>query len=426
MKKWLTRCAVVAALILTVLLVVVLQPNGPGIGTGKPLPPGKVRPQLVIAQFTAVLLAPDGSLWAWGGGLNYTLKYVFPQPAISQTPCRIGSESDWTQVAAGVEHVVALKNDGSLWSWGRNDHGQVGQGNLTNYIATPTRIGTETNWTQICANFDHSLALKSDGSLWAWGENEDGELGDGTTNDRAIPTLIGAARDWRTIAASCARDFALKKNGTLWVWGHHGGSNDLTPRQIAPDTNWLAFSDCGGALVALKTDGTLWLEGTYAYKVAPAFVSGPTEHFVQFGQDRDWTEVYVGAYHFYGRKKDGSWWGCGGNDSGELGPGTKVRAVASPQRLPFNFDPWAFATESLTTLLLSKDGKLWTWGCRLGVDEPGVLRRNFEALVAPAVKRIPSLGSLIKSDIDYSPHLLWELPPEVQRSLRTAPAAARE
>jgi alpha-tubulin suppressor-like RCC1 family protein len=114
-----------------------------------------------------------------------------------------------------------------------------------------------------------------------------------------------------------------------------------------------------------------------------------------------------------GRKKNGMWWGCGGNDSGELGLGAKVRAVASPQRLPFNFDPWAVAADWGTTLLLSKDGKLWTWGRRMGVDEPGVLRRNFEVLAAPAVKRIPSLGFLIKSDIDYAPHLLWELPPEV-------------
>src|ERR1700733_77488 len=246
MKKLLTRFAVAAALILTVLLVVMLQPQAPAIRTGKPLPPGKVRPQLVFAQDTAVLLAPDGSLWAWGGDL-FKLKNVFPLPAISQVPLRVGLDSNWTQVAAGAMHVVALKNDGSLWSWGMNDEGQVGQGKLTNYIGTPTRIGTETNWTQVSANFTHSLALKNDGSLWAWGGNSEGELGDGTTNNRAIPTRIGTARDWRAIAASNARNFALKKNGTLWVWGHHGGSNDLTPRQIAPDTNWLALSDCGGA-----------------------------------------------------------------------------------------------------------------------------------------------------------------------------------
>jgi alpha-tubulin suppressor-like RCC1 family protein len=321
-------------------------------------------------------------------------------------------------------HVVALKNDGSLWAWGFNDQGQVGQGNRTNYIATPTRIGTETNWTQICANFTHSLALKNDGSLWAWGGNGTGELGDGTTNNRAIPTLIGTARDWRTIAASCARNLALKKNGTLWVWGHHGGMNDLTPRQIAPDTNWLAFSDCGGALMALKTDGTLWLEGQYAYKVAPAFVSGPTENFVQVGRDRDWTEVYVGAYLFYGRKKDGRWWGGGDSDVGELGLGTKVRAVASPQRLPFDFDPWAFATESGTTLLLSKDGKLWTWGLRLGAGQLGVARQKVQAFLAPVVKRFPSLRFVIKSDIDWTPHLLWQLPPEVRRSLGAGPKSA--
>ena len=100
MKKWLTRCAVAAALILIVLLVV-LQSNAPGIRTGKPLPPGKVRPQLVSVPDTAVLLAPDGSLWALAGAF-FNLTNVLPQSAISQSPLRLGADSDWAQ--ADVRH----------------------------------------------------------------------------------------------------------------------------------------------------------------------------------------------------------------------------------------------------------------------------------------------------------------------------------
>ncbi len=206
------------------LLVTLLQPNAPGIRTGKPLPPGKVRPQLVQAWQAAVLLAPDGSLWAWGGTMDggaakYSLMSVFPRATVLQFPRRIGFDSDWSQVASGVQHTLALKNDGSLWAWGWNGQGEVGQANLTNHYGAPTRIGAETNWTQISAGTGFSLALRNDGSLWAWGRNDEGQLGDGTTNNTFVPAMIGKDRDWQTIAAGAGFSFALKSNGTLWGWG---------------------------------------------------------------------------------------------------------------------------------------------------------------------------------------------------------------
>src|SRR5665213_3136957 len=171
MRKCLAHYAMAAALFLIVLTAMGLQPKMPEIRMGKPLPPGKVRPQLINVGDTAVLLAPDGSLWAWGGTFLSNM-CVFPQPVILQVPHRIGSDSDWTQVTAGgTWFTVALKNDGSLWAWGWNGDGAVGHPDLTNHYGIPTRIGTETNWTNVCAGPYHSLALKNDGSLWAWGYN---------------------------------------------------------------------------------------------------------------------------------------------------------------------------------------------------------------------------------------------------------------
>src|SRR5579863_1442821 len=192
MNKWLTRCAVAAALIGVVLLVVVSQYHSSGIWMGKPLPPGKVKPQLANAWSSGVLLAPDGSLWAWGwSGVGNTT--LFPQADSSQVPQRIGSDSDWTQVAAGMENTLALKKDGSLWVWGKTNFGQIGQPVRSNYFGTPTRIGSETNWSQISisTSSDNNLALKNDGSLWGWGDNGAGQLGDGTTNNRSVPAMIG-------------------------------------------------------------------------------------------------------------------------------------------------------------------------------------------------------------------------------------------
>ena len=419
-RKWLRRCAVAAVLIvITVLAVVALQPHSPGIRTGKPLPPGKVRPQLVNGWDTALLLAPDGSLWAWGGA-RFNLMSVFPQPEILPFPHRVGSDSDWSQVAAGgIMHTVGLKTDGSLWAWGWNRQGEVGQGNMTTrHYGMPTRIGTETNWTSICAGLNHSLALKNDGSLWAWGANTDGVLGTGVTNDAAVPTMIGLDREWRTIAAGRFASFAIKSNGTIWGWGNctSGGSNDLAPKQIGFDTNWISISAGSYAILALKADGTIWGGGKNASS-ASAFHSCPTTNFTQIGRDGDWTEIHTASSSFFARKKNGGWWGWGLNDFRQLGLGINVAEVISPQRLPFDCEARAFAPGVGNTLVLGTDGKLWTWGYPQGV--PSAARNRFEAFVYPAVRRFPALGFLIKDEIDYAPRLLWELPPDVRRRLGT-------
>jgi len=253
MKKWLTRCALAATLIGIVLLVMVSQYHPSGIWMGQALQPGKVTPQLVNAGDTAVLLAPDGSLWAWGGTIFSNMS-VLPQPAVSQVPLRVGSDTDWMGVSCGL-NTLAIKNDGSLWTWGWKD--PTGPENLTNHYDCPTRIGSETNWTQICTCFGHNLALKNDGSLWAWGGNVQGVLDNGSTYNPFTPTLIRSGLDWRSIVAQFFSGFALKSNGTIWGWQQGAVSNNLTPRQIMPGSNWMAISAYGPTFLALQTDGTL-------------------------------------------------------------------------------------------------------------------------------------------------------------------------
>jgi alpha-tubulin suppressor-like RCC1 family protein len=341
---------------------------------------------------------------------------VLPQPGNLQFPKCVGSNSIWKQVADTHYRTVALKNDGSLWYWGWSP----GLPTPPKFVITPTRIGAETNWAQICGSM-HNLALKNDGSLWAWGFNNYGQLGDGTTNAAAEPIMIGTGRDWRTIAANNFDSFAIKKNGTLWGWGSGTSTTNLTPKQLAAGTNWQSISAHEFTLIALKTDGTLWLEGANAQSVASDFVPKPTEDVTQVGRDTDWIEIYAAGNSFFVRKGDGSWWVCGQNYWGELGVGTNIAAIASPQPLPYHFEPWAFAPGTGTTLLLARDGKLWTWGRRLGAARPTAGRRKFEAFIAPAVKRFPSLRFLIKSDLDLTPRLLWELPREVRRALQSEP-----
>jgi alpha-tubulin suppressor-like RCC1 family protein len=379
---------------------------------------------MVNGYFYDVLLAPDGSLWAWGGLLAWGVPAsLSPKDSFSRTPQRVGSDSNWRQVACREEGPVALKNDGSLWIWGFNQSGP-----------NPTRISTETNWSQICAEDGGILCLQTDGSMWTWDSTEQPMAASLTnTNSAPLPRMIGTDRDWRMIAAASKTNFALKTNGTLWEWETEGaGSNHLAPRQVAPDTNWQTISSFMATFLALKTDGTLWTTSSNLANVASAFVPDPTREFTRIGPDTDWGEVYAGRGCFYARKKDGSWWASGWNTDGQLGfpkntpPGIPTRPATSPQRLPFDFDAWAISGPCGDTMMLGKDGKLWCWGVRLGITHSSGARKKFETFVAPAVKRFPRLGFLIKSNIliDRTPHLLWELPAEVRRSLGREPQGA--
>jgi hypothetical protein len=370
-----------------------------GVWVGKPLPPGNVTPRLIVPEGAGSLgaawfLAPDGSLWNWGKwrlGWNNSL-------GIGAIPQRFGSDTHWVKVAEAGFAVLGLKDDGTLWSWGWNQ--QLGPGTALNLA--PTRIGAETNWVQMAAGWDHGLALKNDGSLWAWGLNDHGQLGDGTTNHRPNPVLVGTDKDWEAIAANSIASFALRTNGTLWAWGQIAGKIELAPRQLNADTNCVAIAACTDELLVLKSDGTLWRR--------PRIWSSSQAHLTQIGTGRDWKQIDTGPGGHSARKQDGSWWVCG-------------LASDAPQPVPYGFDPWGLGLGDQTTVVLTKDGALWSWGNRLG-SEPSLARIKIQDILARIERRWPSLGhffppkiGVFELEVDKTPHRLWELPAEVRRSL---------
>lgn len=219
----------------------------------------------------------DGSLWAWGNNVvgelgdgTYEHKYI---------PTRIGNDNDWMMVDANGSvfineggHVIALKTNGTLWAWGRNGHGQLGDGTTINKII-PIQIGTSNDWKYVSAGNTHNLAIKNDGTLWAWGLNNVGQLGDGTTISKLIPTQIGTSNDWKIVKAHLDFSLGIKNDGTLWAWGHNGertlgdGTNidKLIPTQIGNDNNWIHITSGGNGYTktsaGIKSDGTLWTWG---------------------------------------------------------------------------------------------------------------------------------------------------------------------
>ena len=142
---------------------------------------------------------------------------------------QIGTDTDWASVAAAFTHTMAIKTDGSLWAWGSNTGGQLGDGTTTDH-SSPVHIGTDTDWAAVAPGSGHTVAVKIDGSLWAWGSNSFGQLGDGTTTSRLTPAQVGNDTDWLT-AAAAAHSVGLKTDGTIWTWGYNGNGQigDGTP-----------------------------------------------------------------------------------------------------------------------------------------------------------------------------------------------------
>jgi alpha-tubulin suppressor-like RCC1 family protein len=403
---------VATVFLLLALLVIKYEWRPAGVWVGKPLPSGKVRPQIINVEGigAAWLLAPDGSLWHWGFSPNISASSMTNHLSPATTvPDRVGSDRGWLKVAHENCSALGLKNDGTLWQWGFNQQ----SGTDFKITSTPIRIGADADWASVAVGMTHFLALKNDGSLWAWGQNDKSQLGDGTTGSKLNPTRIGTDNDWRSIAAgSCRASFALKTNGTLWAWGEISGKCEPVPSQISLDTNWLAIAAGFDELFALKPDGTLWRRVIPSYTPSAAVaVTGSYKldlhrsetglvpgRLTQAGTDNDWTEIYATGLRYFARKRDGSWWVWGFVD------GTNT---VSPQRVPFDFEPWAYSPGARTTLVLMRDGGLWSSGQRIGAK-----RTLFQSVAA---RFIPGMANANTTQ-DKLPVRIWELPAGIGQS----------
>lgn len=218
----------------------------------------------------AVGIKTDGTVWVWGANLDGRLGDG-TTTARSSPVTTAGGGTNWKNISAGRGHSAGLKTDGTLWTWGFNLYGQLGEGSATNRSSPGTVAGGGTTWCAVSAGYDYTAAVKTDGSLWTWGRNSLYQLGDGTATNRCSPgTINGGGSTWCEVSAGYLHGAALKTDGTLWGWGYNGcgllGDGTVTTRSspvsvAGGGTTWSAVGSGQCHTAAIKTDGTLWTWG---------------------------------------------------------------------------------------------------------------------------------------------------------------------
>lgn len=310
----------------------------------------------------------DGTLWTWG--TNQVGQVGDGSQTDRPVPTEIGSAATWKSATVGGGHVVATGTDATLWSWGYNSNGQVGNGTSGGNVLAPALIGPAHNWKAVSAGQYHTVIIRTDGSLWAWGDNAAGELGDGTTVSQNTPERIGTATTWQSVSAGFGATFAIQANGTLWGWGTNGygqlgdGASTTispTPEEIGYPYTWKSVSTNGFHALAIRSDGTLWAWG---YNFQGQLGDGSTTNQIspeQIGSATTWASVSAGLTDSVATRTDGTLWAWGDNSFGQLGDGTTAqRDVPTQVGTATNWQS-ASAGDS-HTLALRTDGTLWTWG----------------------------------------------------------------
>jgi alpha-tubulin suppressor-like RCC1 family protein len=314
----------------------------------------------------SLLLRNDGTIWAWGA--NSSGQIGDGTKTQRTVPIIVAGVTGATAVAAGLSHSAALTSDGQVWTWGANGYGQLGDGSTTQN-SLPRPVAGLTGILAVAAGQDFMLALRNDGTVWAWGQNANGQLGDGTTTQRTVPTIVPALSGISAIAAGASHSVALSSAGSVWTWGVNSSAqlgDGTTTQRVSPvlASGLTAVARIGAGWyhsLALGSDGTVWVWGQNSYG---QLGDGTTTRrnvptaLASFGPV---TDISGGQAHTVALDAAGGLWSWGGNGSGQLGNGSTGQTT-SPALVTGLSGLAAVSAGQWHSLAVSSDGVVWGWG----------------------------------------------------------------
>ena len=347
---------------------------------------------------STVILKSDGTVWTWGANLSGKLGIADTNQVRMASPVEVHGANNLgflNSVSAimGCEmHNVALKSDGTVWSWGMNAFGQLGNG-TTNDSWTPVQTGLTavpplTSVVKLGGRPYFTIAVKSDGTVWSWGMNRYGQMGNGTVNPLSgpqvtVPTMVsnswpgGSINSPRQVTCGYQFGAALTTNGTVWTWGSgsHGelgqgaATTSYYPAQVPGLTNIISISAGWFHILAVKSDGTAWAWGNNSNGELGDGTTANRFNPVQVLNVSNAVAVSGGDSHSSALTADGMVWKWGLNDLGELGNGT---TNSTPNAYPAKILTDKFgngfsnivmmAARDYHNIALKTDGSVWMWG----------------------------------------------------------------
>ena len=294
----------------------------------------------------------NGTLWSWGYWGRGVLGNNGTYGVGSSSPVSVtGGFTDWCQVTTNrfnTSFAAAVRQNGTAWAWACNNYGQLGDNTTTNRFSPVSVVGGFTNWCQVSAGDKHLLGVRTNGTLYAWGAASAGQLGNNCTTTRSSPvSVVGGFTDWCQVSAGSNNSIAVRQNGTLWGWGANGsgrlGDGTTSDRSspvsvVGGFTDWCQVSAYYSSL-AVRTNGTLWAWGyntkgqlgdnTTVSKSSPVSVVGGFT---------DWCQVAASGASLAVRQ-NGTAWAWGLNNAGQLGDNTTV-SKSSPISVIGGFTDW--------------------------------------------------------------------------------------
>ena len=361
----------------------------------------------------------SGNLWTWGDnsygelGDNTIVRKSSPVQTIAWG-------SNWSQVDVGWLNTAAIKTDGTLWLWGDNSQGQLGDNTLVRKSSPVQTVAGGTNWKQVsCSKLrTFTAAIKTDGTLWCWGDNTYGQLGDNTIVKKSSPVqTVAGGTNWKQVFVGGLHAAAIKTDGTLWTWGNNGsgqlavwgggspasaGYAGTSPVTVSGSRNgtiaiFLTSNTTGvsvGMNVYTSTGFAYWTTVTAINtnvsitfntnnNVSREYWTGtislgvgaikPSAEILDFTNNRsspvqtvafgtNWKQAFCGTYHTGAIKTDGTLWTWGYNSNGHLGDNTVTTRSSPVQTVAFGTNWMQVSASRFNTAAIKTDGTLWLWG----------------------------------------------------------------